>query len=192
MCHHKKLNIYLLYFSSLSFFSIPLYAKNVQSFVNSEEGSINEGIVRYVETGGELRALTEDKSTQDAKDLGNSIEFEVYRVDENSSSRSVFVSAAGICKGFNGDYGVDFTNFTNHYISRNDDSQYYGGITGASIYRKHDPNNMQYVPIYAIKNHQLEKEIREREMKKTKDIVREKIYTGEQLLNKTICKAGKK
>ncbi|OOF46828.1 hypothetical protein BKK51_01715 [Rodentibacter trehalosifermentans] len=148
-------------------------------------------LVRYVGTKDQ-RTLTPDISTQDAKDLGNSIEFEVYKVDENSASRSVFLSPAGICKGFNSSYGVEFTNFTNHYIKNGDDSQYYGGITGASLYRERDPNNMQYVPIYAIKNPYLEKEIREREMKKTKDIVKDKIFSSEQLLDKIICKPSKK
>ena len=112
-------------------------------------------------------------------------------MNEEFSSRSVFVSGAGVCKGFEGDHGVDFTNSTNNYIVRGDESQYYGGITGASLYRKGDPKNVQYVPVYVINNPQLEQEIREREDKNIKNIVKDKVGTSKQLLDKMVCKPGK-
>ncbi|WP_077414811.1 hypothetical protein [Rodentibacter rarus] len=190
MCHRKRFNIYSQCFLALWLFPFSIYA-NTEGAVDETDGQIRTSLVRYVGTK-EQHILTTDIATQDAKDLGNSIEFEVYKVDEKFASRSVFLSPAGICKGFNGSHGVEFTNFTNHYINNGDDSQYYGGITGASLYRERDPSNMQYVPIYVIKNPHLEKEIREREMKKTKDIARDKIFSSEQLLDKIICKSVKK
>lgn len=190
MYHRKQLKDYFLSLSILLFSSLSAYV-SAEGVVDERDGRIHSNVVRYVEMT-EQRTLAPDTSTQDAKDLGNSIEFEVYTVNEESASRSVYLSAAGICRGFDGDYGVDFTNFTNHYINQGDDSQYYGGITGASIYRERGSDNMQYVPVYAIKNPQLEQEIRQREMTKTKDIVKDNVYSGKELLDKTICKPGKK
>lgn len=189
MSYRKTLNAYLLCFSALSFLSLPNFV-NAKPSVDKMEKDVKKSLTRYVDTK-EQRTLNPDSSVEDAKDLASSVEFEVYVMNEDFSSRSVFVSGAGVCKGFDGDYGVDFANSTNNYVNRGDESQYYGGITGASLYREGEPKNVQYVPVYVINNPQLEKEIRERENKHTKDIVKDKVSTSKQLLDKMVCKPSK-
>ncbi|OOF59668.1 hypothetical protein [Rodentibacter myodis] len=189
MNHRKKINTYILFFSTSSIFSF-------STFVNATNQPVNEtgsdvSLTLYVD-GATQRSSGMHSSEKDTKKLAHSIEFEVYTMNEESSSHSVYVSPAGICKGFEGDYGVDFTNTTNNYVNRGDNSQYYGGITGASLYQKDDAKNVQYVPVYVIRDAQLEKEIREREGKQTKQVARSNISTGEEFLDKTICNTGGK
>lgn len=189
MNHRKKINTYLLFFSTLSIFSFSTYVNATSQPANEVEGGVS--LTRYVD-GTTQRASAMNSSEKDKEKLAQSIEFEVYTMNEELSSHSVYVSPAGICKGFEGDYGVDFTNTTNNYVNRGDKSQYYGGITGASLYQKDDAKNVQYVPVYVIKDAQLEKEIREREGRQTKQVARNNISTGEEFLDKTICNTGGK
>lgn len=179
MNHHKRLlpRFFLFTLSSMVF---PTLA------AGENHQSDNSYSTRYVDTRLQ-KTLKPDISPQDAKELANSVEFEVYVMNEESSSRSVFVSGAGVCNGFDDEYGVDLTNSTNNYIHPGDDSQYYGGITGASIYRKGEPQNVQYVPVYVINDPSLEKEIRERDKTQTKKIVKHHIDSNRKVLDKMIC-----
>lgn len=186
MSHTKKASLYLLLFTAMSF---PSYV-GAKPTPEQMEKDVKKSLTRYVDTK-EQRTLDPNSNAQDAKDLAGSVEFEVYVMNEEFSSRSVFVSGAGVCKGFEGDFGVDFTNSTNNYVTIGDDSQYYGGITGASLYKVGEPKNVQYVPVYVINNPELEKEIRERESKQTKRIVKDQIHTSKELLDKMVCKPNK-
>ena len=189
MSHRKNLKSYFLLFAISSSFAVSGIAAPKSSVENMEK-DVKKSLTRYVDTKDQ-RTL-DPNSSQDAQDLASSVEFEVYVMNEDFSSRSVFVSGAGVCNGFEGDFGVDFTNSTNNYVNRGDDSQYYGGITGASLYREGDPKNVQYVPIYVINDSQLEKEIREREKQHTKQVVKDKISVSKDLLDKMVCKPVKK
>lgn len=186
MNHRKNL---LVYFSlCVPFLFVSMASAEDKS---SRQKTETSNRTRYVDIQNQ-KAFDPDISPSEIKALANSVEFEVYVMNEESSSQSVFVSGAGVCNGFDADFGVDFTNSTNNYINLGDDSQYYGGITGASLYRKGEPTNVQYVPVYAIDNSQLEKEIREQQGKQTKQIVKHQINTNKQLLDKTICKPAAK
>ncbi|MDC2825306.1 hypothetical protein PHA51_04545 [Rodentibacter pneumotropicus] len=180
----------LLCFSILSF--LPLsFSVSAKTIVDEQGEADQKNLIRYIDSK-EQRILDPSTSTQDAKNLANSVEFEVYIINEDFSSRSVFVSGEGVCNGFEGDNGVDFTNSTNNYLSPSDDSQYYGGIIGASLYRQDEPKNVQYMPVYVINNPQLEKEIREREESQTKQTIKDKVDSNKQLLDKMVCKKGKR
>ncbi|OOF57398.1 hypothetical protein BKK56_01300 [Rodentibacter genomosp. 2] len=183
------------YYTSLLCFSIlsllPLSASVNAKTIVVKISEDTQNLTRYIDSK-EQRILDPSSSVLDAKNLANSVEFEVYMVNENFSSKSVFVSGEGVCNGFAGDNGVDFTNSTNNYIYPSDDSQYYGGIMGASLYRQDEPRNVQYVPVYVIDNPQLEKEIRDREKGQTKQIIKDKVDSNKQLLDKMVCKKGEK
>ncbi|QPB42984.1 hypothetical protein [Rodentibacter haemolyticus] len=188
MSCRKKINISLLFFSTLSTFSFSTFANTSQTDRETEEVG---NLVRYVDSKTQ-ETLEPENSLQDTKKLAGSIEFSVYVVNEEFSSHSVFVSNAGICDGFEGNYGVDFTNTTSNYVNRGDKSQYYGGITGASIYKEKNSTNLRYAPVYVINNAQLEKKIRKREEGKIEQTVKDKIDISKAFLDKTICKPGKK
>lgn len=185
-----KYYTYLLCFSVLS--SLPLsFSASAKTIVDERGEATRKNLTRYIDSKGQ-RILDPSTSIRDAKNLANSVEFEVYMINEDFSSRSVFVSGEGVCNGFEGDNGVDFTNSTNNYINPNDDSEYYGGVMGASLYRQNEPKNVQYVPVYVINNPQLEKEIRQREEGQTKQIIKDKVDSNKQLLDKMVCKKGEK
>ncbi|OOF65905.1 hypothetical protein [Rodentibacter sp. Ppn85] len=184
-----KYYTYLLCFSILFFLSLSVFVSAKTIVVRISEDTQN--LTGYIDSK-EQRIIEPNTSIRDTKNLANSVEFEVYMVNENFSSRSVFVSGEGVCNGFEGDNGVDFINSTNNYIYPNDDSQYYGGIIGASLYRQDDPQNIQYAPIYVIDNPQLEKEIREREGRQIKQTIKDTVDSNKQLLNKMVCKKGAK
>ncbi|VEH66232.1 Uncharacterised protein [Rodentibacter pneumotropicus] len=48
------------------------------------------------------------------------------------------------------------------------------------------------MPVYVINNPQLEKEIREREESQTKQTIKDKVDSNKQLLDKMVCKKGKR
>ena len=95
------------------------------------------------------KAFNSDVSNNDAQKLAQSIEFKVYKIDETTSSESIYESPAGICQGFKITKGVDYTNSTHNYLSPNNKTEYYGGVTGATIYNQKDPQNLSYVPVYS-------------------------------------------
>ncbi|BFU59380.1 MULTISPECIES: hypothetical protein [Rodentibacter] len=189
MSCRKKINISLLLFSTLSAFSFSTFANTTQA--TDKNAEYTRSLTRYVDSRTQ-ETLEPETSLQDTKKLAGSIEFSVYVVNEEFSSHSIFVSNAGVCDGFQSSYGVDFTNTTSNYVKRGDKSQYYGGITGASIYKERNSTNLRYAPVYVINNAELEKKIRKREEEKIEQTVKDKIDTSKQFLDKTICKPGKK
>ena len=76
------------------------------------------------------------KLSNDMSALANSVEFETYKFNDMSASKTTFLSPAGICNGFKSDNGVNVTNSSNYYIKPNDASEYYGSVLGATIYQK--------------------------------------------------------
>ena len=85
--------------------------------VNVSESNISE-TVKYID-GKDQRSL-DPTSEKDMAELANSVEFEVYKFNESASSKTTFLSPAGICSGFKSDDGVDVTNSSNYYIKPND------------------------------------------------------------------------
>ena len=69
-------------------------------------------------------------------------------MDEMSSSQTIYESPAGVCKGFKA-RGVNYTNSTHNYLSPNDKTEYYGSVTGATIYGGKNTQNLSYVPVYS-------------------------------------------
>ena len=152
--------------------------------------SLAEGMsssVTYVDEK-DKKAFNSNVSDNDVQKLAQSIELKVYKIDEMSSSESVFESPAGICQGFKVKRGVDYTNSTHNYLSLNDKSEYYGSVTGATIYNQKDPQNLSYVPVYSITDKDLSKRIQLKENKTLKEKAANYVSEGRAVLTDVICK----
>ena len=152
--------------------------------VNVSESNISE-TVKYID--GKGQKSLDPKSAKDIAELANSVEFEVYKFNELAASKTTFLSPAGICSGFKSDDGVDVTNSSNYYIKPNDASEYYGSVLGATIYKKGETKHSQYIPIYAIKNANVAKYIKQNEDPNVRKKANERIKEGRETLNKVIC-----
>jgi len=157
-------------------------AKTPENYVS--ESNISE-TVKYI--GGIGKRSLDPKSERDMEELANSIEFEVYKFNEIAASKTTFVSPAGICSGFKSDDGVDVTNSSSYYMKPNDASEYYGSILGATIYKKGETKNSQYVPVYAVKNAKVAKYIEKHEDSNVRRKANERIKEGRDTLNKVVC-----
>jgi len=157
--------------------------------VNVSESNISESniseTVKYID--GKGQKSLDPKSAKDIAELANSVEFEVYKFNESASSKTTFLSPAGICSGFKSDDGVDVTNSSNYYIKPNDASEYYGSVLGATIYKKGETKHSQYVPVYAIKNANVAKYIEQNEDPNVRKKANERIKEGRETLNKVVC-----
>lgn len=157
-------------------------AKTPENYVS--ESNISE-TVKYID--GKGQKSLDPKSAKDIAELANSVEFEVYKFNELAASKTTFVSPAGICSGFKSDDGVDVTNSSSYYMKPNDASEYYGNILGATIYKKGETKHSQYIPIYAIKNANVAKYIKQNEDPNVRKKANERIKEGRETLNKVIC-----
>ena len=152
--------------------------------VNISESNVTE-TVKYID--GKAKRSLDPTSEKDMAELANSVEFEVYKFNELAASKTTFVSPAGICSGFKSDDGVDVTNSSSYYMKPNDASEYYGSILGATIYKKGETKHSQYIPIYAIKNANVAKYIKQNEDPNVRKKANERIKEGRETLNKVIC-----
>ena len=157
-------------------------AKTPENYVS--ESNISE-TVKYID--GKGQKSLDPKSAKDIAELANSVEFEVYKFNEIAASKTTFVSPAGICSGFKSDDGVDVTNSSSYYMKPNDASEYYGSILGATIYKKGETKNSQYVPVYAVKNAKVAKYIEKHEDSNVRRKANERIKEGRDTLNKVVC-----
>ena len=152
--------------------------------VNISESNVTE-TVKYIDR--KAKRSLDPTSEKDMAELANSVEFEVYKFNESASSKTTFLSPAGICRGFKSDDGVDVTNSSSYYIKPNDASEYYGSVLGATIYKKGETKNSQYVPVYAIKNANVAKYIEKNEDLNVRKKANERIKEGRETLNKEVC-----
>lgn len=143
--------------------------------------------VTYIDSE-DKKAFNSDVSNNDAQKLAQSIEFKVYKIDETTSSESIYESRAGICQGFKITKGVDYTNSTYHYLYPDNRGEFYGSVVGATIYNQKDPQNLSYVPVYSITDKDLSKRIQAQENKKLKETAINHISEGVAVLNDVICK----
>ncbi|HHF3488313.1 TPA: hypothetical protein ACPKDB_000057 [Haemophilus influenzae] len=134
------------------------------------------------------KAFNSDVSNNDAQKLAQSIEFKVYKIDETTSSESIYESPTGICQGFKITRGVDYTNSTYHYLYPDNRGEFYGSVVGATIYNQKDPQNLSYVPVYSITDKDLSKRIQLKENKTLKEKAANYVSEGRTVLTDVICK----
>lgn len=194
MSHIKKkigIHLFCLFASSvaLSESNSVVYATKMKTSENHVSVDVSESniseTVKYIDGKGQ-RSL-DPKSEKDMEELANSVEFEVYKFNEAAASKTTFLSPAGICSGFKSDDGVDVTNSSSYYMKPNDASEYYGSILGATIYKKGETKNSQYVPVYAVKNAKVAKYIEKHEDSNVRRKANERIKEGRDTLNKVVC-----
>ena len=127
------------------------------------------------------------QNAEDANQLAKSIEFEVYEIGENQTTHTIFESGAGICRGFNSTYGVDITDSRTYYVNK-PSNEYYGSISGATVYSQNAPQNMQYAPVFNIQDPTLAKEIQDKQRKLGRKNAGNNIKQNSEMLSNSICK----
>jgi len=142
--------------------------------------------ITYVDSADQ-KSFSSEISDNDVQLLGQSIELKVYKMDEMSSSQTIYESPAGVCKGFKA-RGVNYTNSTHNYLSPNDKTEYYGSVTGATIYGGKNTQNLSYVPVYSISDKKVSERIQIIENKKLKEKAVNNVSEGKAVLTEVICK----
>jgi hypothetical protein len=142
--------------------------------------------ITYVDSVDQ-KSFSSEISDNDVQILGKSIELKVYKMDEMSSSQTIYESPAGVCKGFKA-RGVNYTNSTHNYLSPNDKTEYYGSVTGATIYGGKNTQNLSYVPVYSISDKKVSERIQIIENKKLKEKAVNNVSEGKAVLTEVICK----
>lgn len=177
----KSINLYL-WFSMLTglFFSASLFAQS--SFSRLSQPSD----LTYI-SGSDKRSLEPTESEKDAKTLANSIEFEVYKMTDSGMSRTVYESPAGICHGFQSMHGVSYSNSTHHYIHPDNKREYYGSVSGATLYQNRSSDNVSYVPVYSISDPELSRKIQNRENQHLREKAKNHISEARSILNNVVC-----
>ena len=122
-----------------SYISVPLFFLMVSSLVIARVSIASN--ITYVDSADQ-KSFSSEISDNDVQLLGQSIELKVYKMDEMSSSQTIYESPAGVCKGFKA-RGVNYTNSTHNYLSPNDKTEYYGSVTGATIYGGKNTQNFK-------------------------------------------------
>lgn len=167
-----------------SYISVPLFFLIVSSLVIAQVSIASN--ITYVDSAAQ-KSFSSEISDNDVQLLGQSIELKVYKMDEMSSSQTIYESPAGICKGFKA-RGVNYTNSTHNYLSPNDKTEYYGSVTGATIYGGKNTQNLSYVPVYSISDKKVSERIQIIENKKLKEKAVNNVSEGKAVLTEVICK----
>ncbi|UJZ90755.1 hypothetical protein L3077_04560 [Haemophilus seminalis] len=167
-----------------SYISVPLFFLIVSSLVIAQVSIASN--ITYVDSTDQ-KSFSSEISDNDVQLLGQSIELKVYKMDEMSSSQTIYESPAGICKGFKA-RGVNYTNSTHNYLSPNDKTEYYGSVTGATIYGGKNTQNLSYVPVYSISDKKVSERIQIIENKKLKEKAVNNVSEGKAVLTEVICK----
>ena len=167
-----------------SYISVPLFFRMVSSLVIARVSIASN--ITYVDSADQ-KSFSSEISDNDVQLLGQSIELKVYKMDEMSSSQTIYESPAGICKGFKA-RGVNYTNSTHNYLSPNDKTEYYGSVTGATIYGGKNTQNLSYVPVYSISDKKVSERIQIIENKKLKEKAVNNVSEGKAVLTEVICK----
>lgn len=123
----------------------------------------------------------------DADSLADSIEFEVYSVSENSQIHTIFMSGAGVCRGYSAD-GVDITDSATYYISELSDDEYYANIARGVLNSKGDTKNLQYASVFNISDLERSKQVKDQEAQYGKDIAEKNLKDRTGVLSKVVCK----
>ena len=167
-----------------SYISVPLFFLMVSRLVIARVSIASN--ITYVDSTDQ-KSFSSEISDNDVQLLGQSIELKVYKMDEMSSSQTIYESPAGICKGFKA-RGVNYTNSTHNYLSPNDKTEYYGSVTGATIYGGKNTQNLSYVPVYSISDKKVSERIQIIENKKLKEKAVNNVSEGKAVLTEVICK----
>lgn len=132
--------------------------------------------------------LDPSSQQEDVSALASSVEFEFFKITEDSVSHTVFKSNAGICYGFKEGTGVQVTDSTTYYMVKNTQDEYYLNIAGAEIEQGKLPKEMQYVPVFHITDKNMLKNIKEEDQTIGALIAEENIKERTKVLSNVVCK----
>lgn len=124
----------------------------------------------------------------DADELGHSVEFEVFKINEDSVSHTTFKSNAGICYGFKEGNGVQVTDASTYYMVKNSHDEYYLNIADAEVAQGKHPKAMKYVPIFNIHDQDILKKVKDEDKKLGNKIAETNIEERSKVLSNVICK----
>lgn len=123
---------------------------------------------------------------QDVSKLAKSIELEVYRINENSQTHTVFTAAPGVCRGYKG-RGVEVTDSATYYIKEKSREEYYANISGGVLNSKGDAKRVQYASVFNVNDVELSKRLKEQEKLQGRTIAEQNLRDRTEVLANDIC-----
>ncbi|MDO4430493.1 MAG: hypothetical protein Q4B95_04225 [Lonepinella koalarum] len=124
----------------------------------------------------------------DADELGHSVEFEVFKINEDSVSHTTFKSNAGICYGFKQGNGVQVTDASTYYMTQNSHEEYYLNIADAEVVQGKNPKAMKYIPVFNIHDQEILKQVQEEDKKLGNKLAEVNIEERSKILSNVVCK----
>ena len=146
--------------------------------------SKNSGKKDIYLNNGSTKVDTSNVKDMDA--LRNSVEFEVYQMSDTQVSYAVFESHAGICYGFKSPEGASLTDSTTFYMDKKQ-QDYYSSVVGANVSAKSSPQNVQYSPLFFIRDPDLSKRVQTEEKQVRPDLIKANIEKNASILRDVIC-----
>lgn len=181
----------ILFFSTASFaesWSIHISEDNVNSTEISTDKSNSS--VFYVSKNSP-RGFNPYSDMKDAYLLGQSIEFEMYEINEKRSSHIVFEAGAGVCRGYQSGSGVYVTDSTTYYVYPVNKKEYYKNIAIGNVSSGEGVRNVQYVPVFYIRDEKLAENVQKEDSKQGKKLASHNIRKRSDMLSQVICKSPK-
>lgn len=132
--------------------------------------------------------LDPNSQQNDADELAHSVEFEVFKINEDSVSHTTFKSNAGICYGFKEGSGVQVTDASTYYMAKHSHDEYYLNIADAEVAQGKNPKAMKYVPIFNINDQETLKKVKDEDKKLGNKIAEANIQERSKVLSNVICK----
>ena len=163
---------------------------------NKKKAANNAPQIRISEQETNGKTIYLDSSTskeidlnnvKDMEALRNSVEFEVYQISDQKISYSVFESAAGICYAFRSADGANMTDSTTYYMDK-ELADYYLSIVGAKLSAVEAPKDVQYSPVFYIRDPELSEKIQSEEKRIRAYLVKNKLDKNAAILTNVVCK----
>ncbi|UWZ93002.1 hypothetical protein HZ320_04755 [[Pasteurella] aerogenes] len=73
-------------------------------------------------------------------------------------------------------------------LAKSIENEYYGSISGATVYSQNAPQNMQYAPVFNIQDPELAKKIQDEQRKLGRKNAGKNIKQNSEMLSNSICK----
>ncbi|MDY5421228.1 hypothetical protein [Actinobacillus porcinus] len=181
---------FMMIVSMLSFAEMNIRISEDSTTVNGVETSLdsiwnNKKSTSYTVNGQDVQL--NGRNNQAIKKKNDNIQFEVYGYGENYTSHSIYSSGAGVCHAFVGGREVELKDSSIYYVKDSKTGDYYAAIVGADV-SKGGAKNVQYAPIFNIKDPKLLEQIRKQEQNDGKKIVEKNISERGDFLENVICR----
>lgn len=163
----------------------PVYANNIINKKLNEQSK--ESSQKYV-TSSSNKQFNPDSQKADADTLGHSVEFEVFKINEDGTSHTTFKSNAGICYGFKQGDGVQVTDAATYYLVKNSQEEYYLNIADAEIAQGKVVREMKYAPVFNVNDQRALKTLKEENEKLGGKLAEKNIVERSKILSNVVCK----